>query len=706
MATVSGTNGSDFIHVAGDGRVAPGGKTEFSTATNGDDVILSGLGGSDEIHAGMGYDSIHFSGDLDAGDVIDGGGFETLYDFDTLYIDDQTFVTFGANSLTSIEQIMFSALSLPIGFAGAQSITMNDANLLAGGTLYIDARALNGDTFFSFNGSAELDSGYIVYCGQGSDSIIGGHAGDYFDLSNGGNDEVTSGGGADIYEFGNALTAGDRITGDAAAGGTVRISGTSYYGAGLIFSATTLTNIGRLELGAGFNYAIATNDANLAATQTLAVSAGGLEAPNKLVFDGSAETNGHFSIIGGKGDDVLTGGARADSFDLFSIHVGGFLSFYSIGGGADYVGGGAGNDTFHGATDLMTIDGGTGFDTLYASGKALFDFQAIYTATSMVNIERMIVNIFVTMADGNVAAGKTMQVQGQSGNFDGSAETDGHFAFSQLSGGVWTGGALSDTFVFAGTSSMIVDGGGGSDRFTVTGGFNTSASIAGGDGSDTVTLKGDFSTGTVIGSTMLSAVESIRLVAGHAATLLTEDGVVAAGKQLTIDGSLLAATEAFSFDGSAETDGRFNLKGGAGKDTLTGGAGTDRISSGAGADHIAGGLGVDALNGGQGKDVFVYDAVADSGVTSAERDTITGFVHLADRIDLSAIDAIAGGGLPDDAFTFMGTGGFTGAGQIRAVQSGADTVLRISTDADSTPEATMLLTGVTAATLTAADFML
>src|SRR5581483_7501812 len=79
MAFVAGTSGNDYIHVAGDGNVPPAGYTENSGATDGDDLITSGGGGNDIIHAGSGNDYISFQGDLNGNDQIDGGdGLDTL----------------------------------------------------------------------------------------------------------------------------------------------------------------------------------------------------------------------------------------------------------------------------------------------------------------------------------------------------------------------------------------------------------------------------------------------------------------------------------------------------------------------------------------------------------------------------------------------------------------------------------------------------
>jgi hypothetical protein len=47
------------------------------------------------------------------------------------------------------------------------------------------------------------------------------------------------------------------------------------------------------------------------------------------------------------------------------------------------------------------------------------------------------------------------------------------------------------------------------------------------------------------------------------------------------------------------------------------------------------------------------------------RDVIFDFQPLIDRIDLRPIDAIAGGGTANDAFTFIGAAQFSAAGQLR-----------------------------------------
>jgi Ca2+-binding RTX toxin-like protein len=149
------------------------------------------------------------------------------------------------------------------------------------------------------------------------------------------------------------------------------------------------------------------------------------------------------------------------------------------------------------------------------------------------------------------------------------------------------------------------------------------------------------------------------LGAHYSYTLQMNDGNVALGQQMTVDGSSLRSDEILTFDGGLEQDGSFRLFGGAGNDTITGSAGNDILS---------GGLGGDSLRGGAGSDTFLYRSVLDSSA-QGDRDSIQDFTA-GDRIDLSAIDGISGGG--DDAFSFIGSAAFGNhAGELRALLSGA-----------------------------------
>jgi hypothetical protein len=157
-------------------------------------------------------------------------------------------------------------------------------------------------------------------------------------------------------------------------------------------------------------------------------------------------------------------------------------------------------------------------------------------------------------------------------------------------------------------------------------------------------------------------------------------------------------------DGSLGAD---LVDGGDGADDLTGSAGADTLRGGSGAARLRGGEGADRLFGGADRDRFIYESVSESGPTNAGRDRIGDFTRGVDLIDLSPIDAIEGGGGDgDDAFTFIGDAAFIQAGQLRAVQLGDDTLVQVNTAGAGGAELSILLLGVTATTITAADFAL
>ena len=136
------------------------------------------------------------------------------------------------------------------------------------------------------------------------------------------------------------------------------------------------------------------------------------------------------------------------------------------------------------------------------------------------------------------------------------------------------------------------------------------------------------------------------------------------------------------------------LLGRGGNDILAGAAGNDTINGGAGNDTLDGGLGSDGLNGGTGADVFVYNDITHSTVAGSGRDRISGFNQTeGDRIDLSGIDAntaVAG----NDAFVFIGSGPFTGLGQVRAYQSGTHTFIDVNTTGTNAADMRITLTGL------------
>jgi Ca2+-binding RTX toxin-like protein len=156
------------------------------------------------------------------------------------------------------------------------------------------------------------------------------------------------------------------------------------------------------------------------------------------------------------------------------------------------------------------------------------------------------------------------------------------------------------------------------------------------------------------------------------------------------------------------------LLGANGSDVVSGGTGSDTIDGGKGSDAITGGTGKDSLTGGADADVFYFVAITDSTTTPAGRDIITDFKHLTDKINLSAIDAMATATVGiDEAFILDGKRGANAVlaeGHIswytvNATGTANDrTFIRINNDADAAIESTIELKGLI--NLGGADFIL
>lgn len=159
--------------------------------------------------------------------------------------------------------------------------------------------------------------------------------------------------------------------------------------------------------------------------------------------------------------------------------------------------------------------------------------------------------------------------------------------------------------------------------------------------------------------------------------------------------------------------GNDTVDGGIGHDSLDGGDGNDTVLGGDGNDVITGGLGKDILTGGANNDTFRFLTVADAPKGEQITDFTTSLSGTpVDLIDLSAIDAIAGG--TDDIFVLdlaPGTAkSVVAQGHIgwyvvdKAGTANDRTYIRINTTADTKVDMTIELKG--ALVLTGADFVL
>ncbi len=220
-----------------------------------------------------------------------------------------------------------------------------------------------------------------------------------------------------------------------------------------------------------------------------------------------------------------------------------------------------------------------------------------------------------TLADGATAT-VTVVVTGVAGPDDKLMGDDG--------GNTIKGAEHSDQFLLQQGGEDIARGGGGNDVIYVGAALSADDVFDGGAGRDAIVLQGNVT--ARLTDSNLVGIESISLQSGanirfgdtannfYDFDITTADGNVAAGQQLIVNAQSLRAGEDFTFDGSAETDGRFLVYGGHGVDDLTGGGGVDVFFFegqrwGAG-DKVDGGGGRDSLviSGGNGVTRILFEA--------------------------------------------------------------------------------------------------
>ena len=316
-----------------------------------------------------------------------------------------------------------------------------------------------------------------------------------------------------------------------------------------------------------------------------------------------------------------------------------------------------------------------------------------------------------------------------------------------ITGDVLLGGG-TDTVKNTGTVGGIVDLGAGNDVFT---GGNFAETVRDADGSDTYKfgsgndtylakrLAGGDGTDSVDGGTGIDTYDA----SGAAASLIinldtvTHDlaafGLPGAATQLknTATGADVAGgagtkDTVTNFEnakggsgGGGDTiygsSGANVLEGNGGNDSMLGFGGNDTLLGGAGFDFIAGGAGRDTLDGGidGNQDRLIFTSTSDSTVGKAGRDRVVNFEDGFDVVDLTLIDAVAGGA--NDAFTLVNAdssvnpaGLFSGvAGQLRTQATATGWMIQGDVNGDQKADFAIDIVDPThSVVLTAADFLL
>jgi Ca2+-binding RTX toxin-like protein len=175
--------------------------TFFFVGGAGNDMFTGGAGGDtfDLTHGGHdtatgngGNDKFNFAAALEASDRISGGaGSDTV----TVKGDYTSGLVLTSTLMSTVERLV-------VGTGHNNAFTSDDTLIAAGDTFTVDGSGLSAASRLQFTGSAETDGHFHFTGGLAPDLFIGGAQSDIFDLTVGGNDNVTGGGGADKIEAG------------------------------------------------------------------------------------------------------------------------------------------------------------------------------------------------------------------------------------------------------------------------------------------------------------------------------------------------------------------------------------------------------------------------------------------------------------------------------------------------------------------------
>jgi uncharacterized protein len=369
---------------------------------------------------------------------------------------------------------------------------------------------------------SDHDPGVASFSFRARSEVFSGTAGaDIIDLSDGGSDEVDGLGGNDGFYMGDELDSSDDLDGGDGSNDQLILQGNVT----ATILANHMQNIEVISLLSGattqfgdtannfYDYAITMDDDAVDAGERIKIWAAGLRAGEALFFDGSDETDGHFTIYAGRGTDYLIGG---HGNDYFFFGDGNFTEHDRVvgNGGAQDQLGLRGNysvafqdDTITGIDTIVLI---SGYDSYYGLPTAGFGYN-------------------VTTDDANVASGATLSVWGlnltsaETMVFDGSNETDGHFRiFGGAAGDTLTGGDGND-MLFGALGGDTLTGGDGNDTFV----YRSTAE----SGGSFVDFISDFASGDKID---LSAIDANSTAAGNQAFAFVGPGAFTGAGQVRI----------------------------------------------------------------------------------------------------------------------------------------------------------------------------
>jgi Ca2+-binding RTX toxin-like protein len=602
--------------LAGDDQLVGGAGNDRLDGGDGNDLLRGGFG-QNVLIGGAGNDSFFVANSTDTIIELEGSGFDRVYASVPYTLAAGVYV----ETLSTTDDTGTAPLALAGNELDNRIIGNAGANLLYGMGGIDTLEGLAGDDRYVVD---HWSDAIVEAAGQGYDTV---YSSAHYRLAAGSEVEVLSALdrlGTNLLDLaGNEY--GNAIFGNAGANQLSGFGGDDWLDGG--------DGDDRLDGGAGNDTA-----SYITAGAAVAVSLATAAAQN----------------TGGAGIDTLV-----DVENLFGSGFGDTLTGNALAnilegrGGADTMRGGAGDDTYYvdDAGDVVVELAGEGFDLVCTT-------LAAYSLLGT-QIERL---------------GTSSDIAHE---FRGSAG-DNHVS----------GGGGNDVLLLQDGGSDWALGGGGNDVLYFGAAFGGTDIADGGAGRDALVLQGNVT--AVLGSANLREIESVSLQSGantkfgdtannlYDFNLTMNDGNVAAGVQLIVNASSLRAGEDFTFNGSAELDGRFLVYGGHGVDILKGGAGND-IFFFEGQRWGAG----DRVDGGAGRDALVIAGAGGLNQIAFGADSFTGIESISlnnqlasDPSQKPSYQLVLNNGNVAPGGTLIVNGSSIAAGQVanidgRAVQSGA-----------------------------------
>jgi hypothetical protein len=182
---------------------------------------------------------------------------------------------------------------------------------------------------------------------------------------------------------------------------------------------------------------IMTTDPMVPAGQTMIVDASALTGSNTFTWNGSAESDGSFSITAGSSNATITGGSGNDTI--------------AVGTGTNWIDGKAGNNT-------ITLSAAGGTDTIIFSSLGVNDTDSISNFIWSADMLKLIANCdgghYITTAATGVSSGTTSTWTIAAGHIDG--DTANPIVLIALANSIASDAALVTSLASGGTNQLTL----------------------------------------------------------------------------------------------------------------------------------------------------------------------------------------------------------------------------------------------------------